>query len=360
MTAQAPLAIEATGLAKSFGATRAVDGIDLAVPGGRHLRRARAQRRGQDHGDPDAGHPHPSDGGSARVLGHDVVTEGDAVRSAVSLTGQLASVDEDLTGRENLILLGRLLGPDPGRRADAGRRAAGGLRHRRGREPAGQALLRRHAAAARHRGQHRRHPAGDVPRRADHRPRPALAQPGLGDRPGAGGRGDDDPALHAVPRGGRPARRRHRRHRPRPGHRRGDAGPAQGLGRRRCAARAAARRRPAGRGGRRAGAGRGPRRARPRPGGVVGRVLRPRNGRPPAVAELARTGIGIAEFSLAQPSLDEVFLALTGHIADEQRPASSRRRRHDHHDPGRRAPPTPPRSGARSPRRTGPPRPGAG
>ena len=50
------------------------------------------------------------DAGRARILGHDVVTEADAVRRAVSLTGQLASVDEDLTGRENLILLGRLLG----------------------------------------------------------------------------------------------------------------------------------------------------------------------------------------------------------------------------------------------------------
>jgi ABC-2 type transport system ATP-binding protein len=51
---------------------------------------------------PDAGH--------ARVLGRDVVTEADAVRGLVTLTGQLASVDEDLTGRENLILIGRLLG----------------------------------------------------------------------------------------------------------------------------------------------------------------------------------------------------------------------------------------------------------
>jgi ABC-2 type transport system ATP-binding protein len=50
------------------------------------------------------------DEGEARVLGHDIVRDADAVRSAVSLTGQLASVDEDLTGRENLILLGRLLG----------------------------------------------------------------------------------------------------------------------------------------------------------------------------------------------------------------------------------------------------------
>ena len=50
------------------------------------------------------------DGGSATVLGHDVVREADAVRSRVGLTGQFASVDEDLTGMENLLLLARLLG----------------------------------------------------------------------------------------------------------------------------------------------------------------------------------------------------------------------------------------------------------
>jgi ABC-2 type transport system ATP-binding protein len=50
------------------------------------------------------------DAGMARVLGHDVVREADAVRSRVSLTGQFASVDEDLTGLENLLLIARLLG----------------------------------------------------------------------------------------------------------------------------------------------------------------------------------------------------------------------------------------------------------
>jgi ABC-2 type transport system ATP-binding protein len=50
------------------------------------------------------------DGGSATVLGHDVVRDARAVRQKVSLTGQYASVDEDLTGRENLVLVGRLLG----------------------------------------------------------------------------------------------------------------------------------------------------------------------------------------------------------------------------------------------------------
>ncbi|MBE2319551.1 ATP-binding cassette domain-containing protein [Solirubrobacter sp. CPCC 204708] len=104
------LAIEASGLVKTFGELRAVDGVDLAV------------RRGSVYGvlGPNgAGKTttirmlatllHP-DGGSARILGHDIVAEADAVRSAVSLTGQMASVDEDLTGRENLILLGRLYG----------------------------------------------------------------------------------------------------------------------------------------------------------------------------------------------------------------------------------------------------------
>jgi ABC-2 type transport system ATP-binding protein len=52
---------------------------------------------------------HP-DSGTARVLGHDIVHEADAVRGRISLTGQFASVDDDLTGLENLVLLGRLLG----------------------------------------------------------------------------------------------------------------------------------------------------------------------------------------------------------------------------------------------------------
>jgi ABC-2 type transport system ATP-binding protein len=104
------LAIEAEGLVKVFGDTRAVDGIDLTV------------RRGTVYGvlGPNgAGKTttirmlatllHP-DAGTARVLGHDILREAAAVRSRMSLTGQFASIDEELTGRENLQLLGRLLG----------------------------------------------------------------------------------------------------------------------------------------------------------------------------------------------------------------------------------------------------------
>src|SRR5690606_32162089 len=50
------------------------------------------------------------DGGTARVLGHDVVREPGQVRARVGMTGQFASVDEDLTGAENLVLFARLLG----------------------------------------------------------------------------------------------------------------------------------------------------------------------------------------------------------------------------------------------------------
>jgi ABC-2 type transport system ATP-binding protein len=120
MSSPSSPAIEAAGLAKSFGSTKAVDGVDLEV------------RRGSVYGalGPNGAGKTTTirmlatliapDEGSARVLGHDIVRDADAVRDAISLTGQLASVDEDLTGRENLILLGRLLGL---RRADAKLRA---------------------------------------------------------------------------------------------------------------------------------------------------------------------------------------------------------------------------------------------
>jgi len=110
MTTHAPLAIEATGLEKSFGDTRAVAGVDLAVPEGVIYGVLGPNGAGKTTTIRMLATLIAPDGGSARVLGHDIRTEGDAVRSQVSLTGQLASVDEELTGRENLILLGRLLG----------------------------------------------------------------------------------------------------------------------------------------------------------------------------------------------------------------------------------------------------------
>jgi ABC-2 type transport system ATP-binding protein len=106
---------------KAFGATKAVDGVDLSVPSGSVYGVLGPNGAGKTTTIRMLATLLRPDAGSARVLGHDIVSQPDAVRSAVSLTGQLASVDEDLTGRENLILLGRLLGL---KRAPAKERAA--------------------------------------------------------------------------------------------------------------------------------------------------------------------------------------------------------------------------------------------
>src|SRR3712207_5565526 len=118
MTNGTPLAIEATGLVKSFGETRAVDGVDLAVGSGSVYGVLGPNGAGKTTTIKMLATLLRPDAGQARVLGHDVVDEADTVRGLVSLTGQLASVDEDLTGRENLILIGRLLGV-PRRQAKA-------------------------------------------------------------------------------------------------------------------------------------------------------------------------------------------------------------------------------------------------
>jgi ABC-2 type transport system ATP-binding protein len=121
MAVRSPLAIEASGLVKSFGDVRAVDGVDLAVRSGSVYGVLGPNGAGKTTTIRMLATLLRPDAGTATVLGHDIVHEGDAVRGLVSLTGQLASVDEDLTGRENLILLGRLLGL---KRAAAKARAA--------------------------------------------------------------------------------------------------------------------------------------------------------------------------------------------------------------------------------------------
>jgi ABC-2 type transport system ATP-binding protein len=103
-------AIEASGLRKVLGKTRAVDGLDLQVGAGSVYGLLGPNGAGKTTTIRMLATLLRPDGGTARVLDHDVADEPDAVRSRVSLTGQFASVDEDLTGRENLVLLGRLLG----------------------------------------------------------------------------------------------------------------------------------------------------------------------------------------------------------------------------------------------------------
>ncbi|MEU2987455.1 ATP-binding cassette domain-containing protein [Micromonospora aurantiaca] len=104
------LAVEAEGLVRSFGSTRALDGLDLRVPAGTVYGVLGPNGAGKTTAVRVLATLLRPDGGTARVFGHDVVRDADAVRSRVSLTGQYASLDEDLTGAENLVLLGRLLG----------------------------------------------------------------------------------------------------------------------------------------------------------------------------------------------------------------------------------------------------------
>lgn len=103
-------AIETEELVKHFGKTKAVDGVDLAIPSGGIYGLLGPNGAGKTTVIRMLATLLRPDAGVARVFGHDVVRNANEVRNRVSMTGQFASVDEDLTGRENLVLLARLLG----------------------------------------------------------------------------------------------------------------------------------------------------------------------------------------------------------------------------------------------------------
>ena len=103
-------AIETRGLAKHFGDTRALDGVDLRIGQGTVYGLLGPNGAGKTTTIRILATLLRPDGGNATVLGHDVVRDARQVREKVGLTGQYASVDEDLTGHENLVLMGRLLG----------------------------------------------------------------------------------------------------------------------------------------------------------------------------------------------------------------------------------------------------------
>jgi ABC-2 type transport system ATP-binding protein len=110
MTRSSHFAVEATGLVKTFGTTRAVDGIDLRIPPGSVYGFLGPNGAGKTTTIRILATLLRPDAGTARVFGHDVVRHAAAVRERISLTGQYASLDDGLTARENLALLGRLHG----------------------------------------------------------------------------------------------------------------------------------------------------------------------------------------------------------------------------------------------------------
>ncbi len=104
------LAVSARGLTKRFGELTAVDRVDLdvargtifAILGPNGAGKTTLMRMLATLAEPD--------GGSATIMGHDLAEAPEQVRGSIAMTGQFASLDEDLTGRENLVLLARLWG----------------------------------------------------------------------------------------------------------------------------------------------------------------------------------------------------------------------------------------------------------
>src|SRR6185295_931868 len=114
-------AIEVRGLSKSYGEVHALRGIDLDVPAGTVLGILGPNGAGKTTAVRILTTLLPPDGGTARVAGYDVVNDAAALRAEIGLAGQYAAVDENLTGRENLVMVGRLyhLGRKPSQdRAD--------------------------------------------------------------------------------------------------------------------------------------------------------------------------------------------------------------------------------------------------
>ncbi|MBV2363758.1 ATP-binding cassette domain-containing protein [Streptomonospora nanhaiensis] len=103
-------AVTAEGLVKRYGATRALDGLDLAVPRGTVMALLGPNGAGKTTAVEILATLRRPDAGRAVVAGHDVARRPDRVRERIGLTGQFAAVDEILTGRENLVMFARLSG----------------------------------------------------------------------------------------------------------------------------------------------------------------------------------------------------------------------------------------------------------
>src|SRR5579875_1817185 len=106
----AEFAVEASGLVKTFGANRAVDGVNLKVRAGTIYGVLGPNGAGKTTTVSMLATLLRPDAGSAKIFGHDVVKEPHIVRQLIGVTGQYASVDETLSATENLVIFSRLLG----------------------------------------------------------------------------------------------------------------------------------------------------------------------------------------------------------------------------------------------------------
>jgi ABC-2 type transport system ATP-binding protein len=125
MTTNGTPAIDVVGLRKSYGDLRVLDGVDLQIVAGTVFALLGPNGAGKTTTVQILSTLIPADGGSARILGHDVVRQADAVRKSIGVTGQFSAVDNLLTGEENLLLMADLNHLD---RAEGRRRATELLR----------------------------------------------------------------------------------------------------------------------------------------------------------------------------------------------------------------------------------------
>ncbi len=125
--------IEAQGLKKRYGPTQALAGVDLSVNAGSILGMLGPNGAGKTTAVRILTTLALPDEGRARVAGHDVVAEAAAVRRQIGVTAQDATLDELLTGRQNLVMVGELSGlRRPGAKARAGELLERFAAHRRG------------------------------------------------------------------------------------------------------------------------------------------------------------------------------------------------------------------------------------
>ena len=140
-------AVEAEGLVKRYGKTQALSGLDLTVPTGTVYGLLGPNGAGKTTAVRVLATLLKPDGGRARVLGHDVLAQAPAVRRTIGLTGQYAALDEYLTGRSNLIMIGQLSRLT----AKAARRRADEQLERFGLTDAGDRAVKTYSNGMRHR-----------------------------------------------------------------------------------------------------------------------------------------------------------------------------------------------------------------
>ena len=318
------------GLVKHYGETKALDGVDLDVREGTVMGVLGPNGAGKTTLVRILSTLLTPDAGRATVAGYDVLTQPRQLRRVIGLTGQYASVDEKLPGWENLYMIGRLLDLP---RKDARRRADELLERFSLTDAAkrpGVDVLRRYAAPARPRRLDDRPPVRPLPRRADHRTRPAHPQRGV-ERGQADGRRTASTVLlttqymeeaeqlaselTVIDRGKVIASGRHRG--------------AEGPGRRPHAADPARRPAAAATAGRPASTssaspGSPPPPWTPRRGTVLVPILSDEQ-LTAVVGAVSARGITLTSITTELPSLDEVFLSLTGHRASAPQDAAPAR-----------------------------------